>query len=330
MSQASVTDLRGRQRGPDDEGRYRHPLTGRFCDQSVYEGFWADFDAYNFVFPAATAAPALGDDTMSHRDVTKAKLPAWSPHDPAEWFEMADAVYAMYPGASEADKFGTALSVVPQAIYTRHAAAWKGSADKWTALKTSLTGASTKTPQQLFTALLDLKLTGTPSDFVREAVATMQKVPGKDGKPQTLASFQGWLAKNLVEQQMPVHLRPTLARLACEADNLSPYVDAADELYGSDAAAQRRVTVSAVEAASAAPVAAVTPAGGGARSGRRRGGGGSGGKKTGGGRKLTDGKCFTHHRYGKEAYTCQAPSECKMKDIIKPRPKVAEVADDAE
>ena len=142
----------------------------------------------------------------------------------------------------------------------------------------------------------------------------MQKVPGKDGKPQTLATFQGWLAKNLVEQQMPIHLRPTLARLSCEADDLSPYVDAADELYGSDAAAQRKVTVGAVEAA---PVAAVTPAGGGAKTAKKRGGGGS--KKSGGGGqgKLVDGKCFTHNKYGKEAYTCQN-TNCKMKDVIKP------------
>ena len=230
---------------------------------------------------------------------------------------MADAVYSMYPGATEADKFGTALGVIPQTIYTRHASAWKGSADKWTALKNSVTGASTKTPQQLFTALLDLKLTGAPSDFVREAVATMDKVPGKDGKPQTLASFKGWLAKNLVEQQLPIHLRPTLARLHCDADNLSPYVDAADELVGSDAAAQRRVTVGAVEAT----VAAVTPSGGGTKAGQKRGGG----SKRGGGKKLVDGKCSTHHRFGKEAFTCQNPSACKMKDVIKPRPKVAEV-----
>ena len=229
---------------------------------------------------------------------------------------MADAVYSMYPGATEADKFGTALGVIPQTIYTRHASAWKGSADKWTALKNSVTGASTKTPQQLFTALLDLKLTGAPSDFVREAVATMDKVPGPDGKPQTLSSFKGWLAKNLVEQQLPVHLRPTLARIACDAADLSAYVDAADELHGSDAAAQRRVTVSAVEAAN---VAAVTPAGGGTK--KKTGGG----KKTSGRGKLKDGKCYSHNRYGKEAFTCQAPQECKMKDIIKARPTVADV-----
>ena len=68
-------------------------------------------------------------------------------------------------------------------------------------------------------------------------------------------------------------------------------------------------------------MAAVTPAGGGAKSGQKRGSG----SKRGGGKKLVDGKCSTHHRWGKEAFTCQNPSACKMKDIIKPRPKVAEV-----
>ena len=51
---------------------------------------------------------------MSSRDVTKAKLPAWSAEDPAQWFQMAEAVYEMYPNATEVDKFGTALGVIPE------------------------------------------------------------------------------------------------------------------------------------------------------------------------------------------------------------------------
>ena len=76
------------------------------------------------------------------------------------------------------------------------------------------------------------------------------------------------------------------------------------------------MTVSAVEAAT---VAAVTPAGGGAKKTR------GGGKKSSGRGKLKDGKCYSHNRYGKEAFTCQAPQECKMKDIIKARPTVADI-----
>ena len=53
---------------------------------------------------------------MATRDVTKAKLPTWSADDPSEWFKMADMVFQMYPDATEVDKFGTALGVIPQAI----------------------------------------------------------------------------------------------------------------------------------------------------------------------------------------------------------------------
>ena len=95
------------------------------------------------------------EGTMSARDVTKAKLPAWSAKDPAQWFRMAEAVFEMFPNASEVDKFGTALGVVPEEIYTRHAAAYEGSSTKWTALKDSVTGVSTKSPQQLYTQLLE-------------------------------------------------------------------------------------------------------------------------------------------------------------------------------
>ena len=216
LDQAAVASLRERQRGPDAGGRYHHPLTGQYCDEATYNEFWTSFDAYDFDFDEDTADA----NVMTHRDVTKAKLPAWSTRDPAQWFRMADAVFAMYPSASETDMFGTALSVVPEEIYTRHAAAWEGSSTKWTALKNSVTGASTKSPQQLFTQLLDLQLTGPPSDFVREAVATMKKVPGKDGKPQTLASFQGWLAKNIVESKLPAQIRPTLAAVHLDADDM--------------------------------------------------------------------------------------------------------------
>ena len=85
---------------------------------------------------------------------------------------MADRVFRMYKDATEDDKFGTALAVVPQAIYTRHTAAWESSAAPWMALKDSVTGASTRLPQQLFRQLLDLQMSGPPTDYVREAIAS--------------------------------------------------------------------------------------------------------------------------------------------------------------
>ena len=157
MDQAVVASLRGRQRGPDANNRYRHPLTGQYGAVSDYHDFWASFDEYFGEDP-------VGANNMTERDMTKAKLPVWSTRDPAQWFKMADRVFAMYPGASETDMFGTALAVVPEEVYTRHTAAWEASSSPWTALKNSVTGASTKSPQQLFTQLLDLNMTGPPSD----------------------------------------------------------------------------------------------------------------------------------------------------------------------
>ena len=268
---------------------------------------------------------------MSARDVTKAKLPAWSTRDPAQWFKMADRVFQMYSEATETDMFGTALAVVPEEVYTRHTAAWENSTTPYTALKLSVTGASTKSPQQLFTQLLDLQLASNPSDFIREAIAIMKKVPGKDGKAQTLSTFQGWLAKNLAEQKMPVHLRPTLAAVDLDADDMRSYVDTADQLWGSDVAAQRRVTVSTIETSPPNPVAAVktvtstktdgvaaTTTSNNRRSGRNR--------QTGG--RLVEGKCRIHTKYGAEAYTCANPTECSMKRQLKVKPKVAEVKDE--
>ena len=151
----------------------------------------------------------------------------------------------------------------------------------------------------------------------------MKKVPGKDGKPQTLATFQGWLAKNLLEQKLPIHLRPTLAAAHLDADNMKSYVDNADQLWGSDVAAQRRVTVSAVEG----QVAAVKDTGG--AKGNTAKAVNKGGSKSGGGSRangrLVDGKCRGHNKYGADAFSCANPAECSMKGKIKKRTKVAEI-----
>ena len=329
MDQETVATLKGTQRGPNASGRYRNPLTGQWCTEAAYNDFWTSFDA------------ALGDEsnnrpvttTMSARDVTRAKLPAWSTKDPAQWFKMADRVFQMYPDATETDKFGTALAVVPEEIYTRHTAAWEASTTPWTALKQSVTGASTKSPQQLFTQLLDLPMASTPSDYVREAVAIMKKVPGKDGKAQTLSTFQGWLAKNLAEQKMPVHLRPTLAAVDLDADDMQSYVDRADQLWGSDVAAQRRVTVSAVEANLVSAVKGTGSAKGSVAKNANKGGNRSsgGGNRNGRpGNRLVDGKCWVHVKFGAEAYSCANPTDCSMKQQVKAKARVADIKDETE
>ena len=260
---------------------------------------------------------------MTDRDVTKAKLPTWSPEDPAQWFRIAESAFEMYPGATEVDKFGTALGVVPERIYTRHAAAYEGSSTKWTALKNSVTGASTRSPQQLYTQLLELSLTGPPSDMVREAVTICKRVPGLKGKPQTLAGFQGWLVKNVVESKLPAQIRSHLAATPLDADNLGAYVDAADQLWGSDLAAQRKVTVSAVEHQVSA-VNTVGARGAPAKPGAKGSGSSKGGSGNRANNRLIDGKCRIHARYGADAYTCANPSACSMKAVLKKK-KVAEV-----
>ena len=327
MDRATVVNLRSAQRGPDASSRYRHPLTGQWCTETTYTAFWTSFDAH---FGEGSDNRLV--TAMTARDVTKAKLPAWSTRDPAQWFKMADRVFQMYPDATETDMFGTALAVVPEEVYTRHTAAWEASTTPYTALKRSVTGASTKSPQQLFTQLLDLQLASNPSDFIREAVAIMKKVPGRDGKAQTLSTFQGWLAKNLVEQKMPAHLRPTLAAVDLDADDMRSYVDKADQLWGSDAAAQRRVTVSTIETSPPNPVAAVKSvtassnktdgAAAATKNTNRR----SGSSRSSG--RLVDGKCRIHAKYGAETYTCANPTECSMKRQVKAKPKVADIKDE--
>ena len=148
----------------------------------------------------------------------------------------------------------------------------------------------------------------------------MKKVPGKDGKPQDLAAFQGWLAKNLLEQKLPIHLRPTLAAAHLDADNMKSYVDNADQLWGSDVAAQRRVTVSAVEG----KVAAVKDTNSNTAKAVNKGGGKSGGGSRANGR-LVDRKCRVHNKYGADAFSCANPAECSMKGKIKKKTKVAEI-----
>ena len=37
--------------------------------------------------------------------------------------------------------------------------------------------------------------------------------------------------------------------------------------------------------------------------------------------QLTDGLCFIHHRHGRNAYNCALPDTCKMKNILKKKPR---------
>lgn len=37
--------------------------------------------------------------------------------------------------------------------------------------------------------------------------------------------------------------------------------------------------------------------------------------------QLTDGLCFIHHRHGRNAYNCALPESCKMKNILKKKPR---------
>ena len=130
--------------------------------------------------------------------------------------------------------------------------------------------------------------------------------------------------KNVVETKLPAQLRTNLAATQLDADNLGAYVDAADQLWGSDLAAQRKVTVSAVEHQVSA-VNTVGARGTTAKSGARGGGGSSkGGSGNRANNRLVDGKCRVHAKYGADAYTCANPSACSMKAVLKKK-KVAEV-----
>ena len=80
MDQATVATLRGTQRGPDASNRYRDPLTGQWCTEPAYNDFWTSFDAYFGDGSDNRSVTAV----MTTRDVTKAKLPAWSTRDPAQ------------------------------------------------------------------------------------------------------------------------------------------------------------------------------------------------------------------------------------------------------
>ena len=105
---------------------------------------------------------------------------------------------------------------------------------------------------------------------------------------------------------------------------MASYANAADQLWGSDAAAQKRVTVSAVEASQVAAVSTGGAKGNTAKAGNKGGGGKSSGGNRANGR-LVDGKCRVHTKYGADAFGCANPADCSMKRQLKQKTKVAEI-----
>ena len=104
----------------------------------------------------------------------------------------------------------------------------------------------------------------------------------------------------------------------------------ADKLVATETASAMKLQV----APEGNTVAAVTKSGGGKgaakkkpASGGKRTGSSSGGGGANPSRKLTDGKCHIHSKFGADAYTCDPPV-CKMKGQVKPKLKIAEIGND--
>ena len=243
-------------------------------------------------------------------DVTRIKLPVWQRDQPEFWFRLVDIQFALYkPAPEEATKVALVCNTIPIDVLQAHQTALADPAP-YTALKKAICGAGKKSNAQLFKEILGLKMDGKPSDFLRQSQTLMSQVTKADGTAMTtLAEFQGWLQKHLLERQLPGTVANALVEDTFSAGNAQTYMDRADKLHSS--AIDRVEAITETAPTTGDDVAAVTN--------RQRGGN----KKSGGAKKSGgNGKCFYHDRFGDKALKCDG-GDCKDrgKPLAKPPQK---------
>ena len=309
LSHAATAEL-------DAKGRYHHPETGRFCTKEDYEAAVSTktgerevkFEPKDVV-PAAGHAGVTPHHTMA--DVTRIKLPAWQAEEPAFWFELADAQFALYtsPEPTEKQKVALAATIIPISILKSHREAMTDPTSPYTKLKTSITGAKVKSDIDLCTELLQAKLAPEepPSDYLRRFLSTFAEVKGDDGKAMTTATqVKGWLAKHMLERQLPPVVASAMVSDRLDAAKPQTYMDKVD---------LQHKAYQANQSAHAALVAAVDDVNAVAAKHSRPGKKRNEDKKGGVGGK--DGKCFYHTRWGKEAQRCEGECTEKGKPLAK-------------
>ena len=275
-------------------------MTGQFCSQDVYDAAVAA-QAETTTTPSPAPSPVM-------TDFTRVKLPAWQPDEPAFWFELADEQFSLFtPAPSEKQKSALAGTIIPIDLLKQHRDARADAEKPYTKLKEAICGARVKSDIDLCSALLDAKLgpDEQPSDFLRRFFTTFAEVKGKDGKPMaTAAQIKGWLAKQILERQLPPVVSSAMVADGLEATSPQVYMDKADLQLKAFKANQ--ATVAAIAASvedKADDIAAIRPKGKGGST-KKSGGAKSGGKGL---------KCFFHERFGDKAERCKG-GDCVDKD----------------
>ena len=296
----------------DRQGRYHHPVTGQFCSREVYEQTAAELKG-----PSASQPVTPTETSPIMSDFTKVKLPPWQPAEPDFWFELADEQFALYdPQPSEKQKSALAGTVIPIDVLKVHRTARADAAKPYTKLKEAICGAKTKSDIELCTTLLEARLGAEeqPSDFLRKFFTTFADVKSSDGKPMaTAARVKGWLAKQILEHQIPTVVSSALLEDKLDAASSQTYMDKTDrqmQAFKANQATVASVAAAAAAAAKADEVAAIRQA---KQPGRK------GSKKSGGGKKIggKDGKCFFHTKYGADAWNCEGECTEKGKPLAK-------------
>ena len=128
---------------------------------------------------AATAGDTPNTMTL---DISKVKLPPWRADRPAYWFKLADTKFGLYtPAPTEKQKAALACDVIPGNLVEKHEAALDDP-NPYSTLKTAISGATKKPQAEIFNELLTAKLTGTPSDFLRDGHVLLKQVIFNNGE----------------------------------------------------------------------------------------------------------------------------------------------------
>ena len=249
---------------------------------------------------APGSAAAAPPPAAVPRRLNERKIPDFWEDRPEFWFRIFDAHLAHF-SPSERRCFDTLLPLLtPAARATVHSLISSPVDSPYTKAREALLRHFGRTPRQLARELRDTRSLGDklPSELLDHLESLL---------PDVKVMFEVVLLDSL----------PVNARIAAlQHSDVRSMARAADQvILESRAAAELGAPLGVTSAVSAIALdddlAAVSAVSRPPRSTPRQ---------------RPDDLCYVHHRYGKEAYKCLAPTTCKMHNVTRPRPATSSVS----
>ena len=248
--------------------------------------------------PQSVTAPVFAADELPrHAPGPHVVLPPFRPNNPAAWFGMVDNIFRLRRVHDQRDMYAYAIAVLgeDQLLNIEDLLALcPPPPDAFNRLRDRLIATHQLDNYQRTEQLLDLPALGGQRPSVLLAQMRQLVPPGEEN---------GWLFRCLFLRRLPREVRLALAE-----DRHSPV--AALAARADALVVHRDSSVAAVAAAVDDPVVAPVTAGGRPPQQSKRPDKRAGGKKE---RRKKVGVCYSHWKFGDDAWQCDQPGNCAFK-----------------